>query len=659
MKSRLATLALAAILLSACVALRPGRALTLHVDPRGGANADGTAAHPFATPEAARDHLRALRKAHSLPPEPVTVLVHGGAYSVSDTFVLNRDDSGTPAAPVVWRAAPREAPVFSGGARLTNFVAVADASLRALLPATSLAQVVQCQLPAAIATNLPPLDFGGFGSGRGFRTHPAAELFFNGCALPRAGWPDAGFATVRAVATNEQTVESHGLHGSRQGVIAVDGERLARWAQEPALWLLGYWFWDWADSYERVASIAPARGEITLAPPLHTYGYRAGQPFRAVNALGELDRPGEWFIDPARGLVIFYPPSDPRRARVELSLCPRPLARIAGASDLRVEGLTWELAAGDAVRVENAERVALVGCTVRNCGGDGIAVTGGHSNTLLGCTVHGMGRGGLAVSGGDRRTLERGGHRVEACTVYDLSRVDRTYTPAVLVSGVGQEVVRNEVHDVPSSALRIGGNDHVIARNEIHHVVTESDDQGAVDMWGDPTFRGIAYLNNYFHDVGSAWNGSTEVKLGQAAIRLDDAISGVHIAGNRFERCGSGRTGFGAVQIHGGKDNLIESNVFIACSAAVSFSAWKAERWTNFVAGRLEKKDIDAALYVRRYPALASLAADPNTVTLRGNLAIDTPLLRRGHAAVTQENNRVLTNAPPPRLRQGDYGPKR
>ena len=29
--------------------------------------------------------------------------------------------------------------------------------------------------------------------------------------------------------------------------------RFARWAKEKDLWLYGYWHWDWADAYEKVA----------------------------------------------------------------------------------------------------------------------------------------------------------------------------------------------------------------------------------------------------------------------------------------------------------------------------------------------------------------------------------------------------------------------
>ena len=49
-------------------------------------------------------------------------------------------------------------------------------------------------------------------------------------------------------------------------------------------------------------------------------------------------------------------------------------------------------------------------------------------------------------------------------------------------------------------------------------------------------------------------------------------ISGVAIYGNVFERCGAVQ--FGGVQIHGGKDNLVDGNLFMDCFAGISFSRW-------------------------------------------------------------------------------------
>ena len=211
---------------------------------------------------------------------------------------------------------------------------------------------------------------------------------------------------------------------------------------------------------------------------------------------------------------------------------------------------------------------------------------------------------------------------VENCCIHHLSRIDHTYTPGVLFDGVGARASNNLIHDVASSALRLNGNDHLVERNEVTRVVLESDDQGGVDMWGNATFRGNVFRNNYFHHLGN-WAGTNETLLhGQAGIRLDDAISGVLVEGNIFHKCSAGKIGFGGVQIHGGKDNLLTGNLFVDCRAAVSFTAWGRERWLQFVATAMEDSAIDPALYLKRYPELARLKDDPDVNIVRGNAIV-------------------------------------
>ncbi|HPJ98800.1 MAG TPA: hypothetical protein PKW60_04900, partial [Candidatus Hydrogenedentes bacterium] len=159
--------------------------------------------------------------------------------------------------------------------------------------------------------------------------------------------------------------------------------------------------------------------------------------------------------------------------------------------------------------------------------------------------------------------------------------------------------------------------------NEIYRVVQESDDQGGADMWGDATFRGNVYHYNYWHHIGNQTNPADAPDCGQAGIRLDDAISGTRICGNVFHRTSSGKAGFGGVQIHGGKDNLIDNNVFVECMAAVSFSAWGDARWRDFVGNAMESPEIDSELYVQRYPELARLLEDHDINILARNLALN------------------------------------
>lgn len=115
----------------------------------------------------------------------------------------------------------------------------------------------------------------------------------------------------------------------------------------------------------------------------------------------------------------------------------------------------------------------------------------------------------------------------------DISRLKRTYTPAVHLDGCGQRVAHNLFERMPSSAMRIEGNDHLIELNLIRKVVEESDDQGGIDMFGNPLYRGVVIRWNRWSDIrGGTHNGA-------AGVRLDDMISGIVVHGNLFERRGA------------------------------------------------------------------------------------------------------------------------
>ena len=311
---------------------------------------------------------------------------------------------------------------------------------------------------------------------------------------------------------------------------------------------------------------------------------------------------------------------------------------------MRFEGLRWELGSADGLKIEGGTNCVFTGCTVRHFAGNGVEIQGGRKHGLLSCNLHSMGRGGAVVSGGSRQTLAPGGHFIENCDIHTLSRIDHTYTPAILLEGVGNRIAHNRLHDILSSAMRVEGNDHQIEYNEIFNAVLESDDQGGADMFGNPTYRGNVYRFNYWHHIGN-WRGTGEQpKCGQAGIRLDDAICGTLIFGNIFEKCSAGKLGFGAIQIHGGKENVVENNVFVDCAAAVSCSPWSEKSWRESVKSALDSPAIDRALYLARYPALAQLLENPNRNFIRGNVALRcTELTRRAPKVLESTNNVILT----------------
>lgn len=625
---------------------RPKPAVVFFVATDGDDANPGTKEKPFCSLERARNAIRALKQSQKLPAGGADVCIRGGLYRVLKTFELGQQDSGTADSPIVYRAADGETPIFQGGIRLSGFQPVGREDILARLPEESRAHVVCVDLKPLGVKGIKPLELGGFCSGRGFRTHPTQELFFNGQAMTLARWPNHGFQKVHDIVVHDGE-PSHGLVGSKTGLFQYEGDRPTRWLKENDAWLYGYWFWGWADSYERIASIDTAKREIKLTTPYSTYGYRKGQPFYAVNVLAEIDMPGEWYLDRADSMLYFWPPKDLKDAVVELSLGEFPFLKIEKASHVAVEHLTWELGGGDAVCVNGGDHCLIAGCTVRRCGGNAIEVHGGAEHGVLSCNVYSMGRGGIVISGGDRKTLSPAKHFVENCEIHDLSRIDHTYTAAIVMSGVGNRIAHNRLHDILSSAIRVGGNDHVTEFNDVYRVVQESDDQGGVDMWGDPTIRGIIYRFNSWRCIGNWRHANEGPDCGQAGIRLDDAISGVLIYGNVFYRASAGKLGFGGVQIHGGKDNVIDNNLFVDCESAISLSPWGSERWKQFTAKSLDLPEIDRNLYIKRYPELATLGENADRNTVARNLVVQCrTFLRRDSGRLHLHDNLETVDDP-------------
>ncbi len=340
--------------------------------------------------------------------------------------------------------------------------------------------------------------------------------------------------------------------------------------------MFGAWEHLWAGNYLKVARLDPEARRVATAQA-SSYGFREGNPFYFLNVLEELDQPGEWYLDRASGLLYVLPPADLSKARVDFPLLSAPFVAMQDVRNVTLRGLTFEVGRAEGAVITGGEQVLLAGCTFQQLGANGVVIRGGTGHGVLGCDIRSVGAGGVRVAGGDRKTLTPGNHFVENCHISDFSRVDRVYAPAVHVDGVGQRIAHNLFHDSPHHGMRVEGYEHTIEFNEIHSVVYEFDDQAGIDIYGNPAYRGLVLRNNFWHHIGSGYNVA-----GQAGIRLDDFISDVLIYGNVFYRCAGGK--FGGVQIHGGKDNIVDNNLFIDCKYAISFSPWGQARWLERLA---------------------------------------------------------------------------
>ncbi|MBL7039828.1 MAG: hypothetical protein ISR77_14420, partial [Pirellulaceae bacterium] len=114
---------------------------------------------PFATLTRARNAIREL-KSEKRSKGPVTVMVLGGTYYLTEPFVLDSQDTGTDQEPITYTAYPGQKPILSGGRKIVGWEPYQGNILRCHLPETK--------------------------EGRwSFR-----QLFFNGERQIRARWPN-------------------------------------------------------------------------------------------------------------------------------------------------------------------------------------------------------------------------------------------------------------------------------------------------------------------------------------------------------------------------------------------------------------------------------------------------------------------------------------
>lgn len=561
----------------------------------------GTRQEPFPTLTRARDEVRKLKSRGIDGPIAVTILP--GRYPITESLQLSAEDSGAADAPVVYRAAEQGTVVLYGGHRLSGFTNVTDEAIRDRLPDESRDKVLQCDLKSLGIDDYGELKVRGFGQGS---APPTLELFIDGKAMPLARWPNLGFVGIGRL------VHPGSPQDNTPSIFEYLSDRHERWIGAKDAWLFGYFKYLWADSTIEIAEIDPVKKTITTATA-YRYGgtgmdTRQGIQYYAFNLLEEIDMPGEWYLDRSSGVLYLYPRSEQRPIKAEIGLLSSPMIQMSGVSHVQIRGITFDLGRSFAVEAASCHDCWFIGCTISRFAGDGFIIRGGTNNRAIGLDVNRIGRAAMLVSGGDRNTLAPGGHVVENCKINNFGRIDRTYTPAIRLEGVGNRVAHNQMFDGPSSAMRIEGNDHTIEFNEVHSMVKESDDQGAIDMFRNPTYRGVVFRHNYFHQIGKT-DGGAEVH-GQAAIRFDDAISGMVVYGNVFRQCGAGN--FGALQINSGRDNTIDNNLFIECKQGLT-GGWRSGNtvWQELRTGKPLTSVIQTDLYLKRYPQIATMMNEP------------------------------------------------
>lgn len=230
--------------------------------------------------------------------------------------------------------------------------------------------------------------------------------------------------------------------------------------------------------------------------------------FVVWNVREGMTRPGQWYLDRERGLIVYWPLDGELPGRPDV-LAPtrRAVLRLAGTAerpvrDVRLKGLTFgvtttPLQAGGfgarlfegAIEAQYAHGLRLDGVTLRWAGGYGMRVQSSDGVRIERCTAHDTGAGGILLTG-------KGG--VVARTL--IRHVGRTYPSALALSVHGERwrVHRNTLHHTPYSAISAGGRALRFEANRFHHVVEELVDGAAIYVYAG---KGCMLRGNYTYAV--------------------------------------------------------------------------------------------------------------------------------------------------------------
>lgn len=459
------------------------------------------------------------------------------------------------------------------------------------------------------------------------------EPFINGEPLNLSRWPNDSTLSIGNILF-EGSLPYKFDEGNKGAVFSYTEEKINNWKYLDNVWISGYFCHGYADDLLPVKINKQKKAIEALIP--HYWGIDNKKPWNRYsffNVLDELDLNKEYVIDVENQKIYFK--YDTKINEIVLSNLDQPFFDLYDVKNIKFENIIFEYSRFLALSMAKCQHVTINNCTFRNIGSAAISVglgvkpfdklvedsvgvlsrgligalpqhlyaqtevnrMAGFDNKIINCKFYNLGSGAVSLGGGNRISLESGNNSIENCLIYSTNRIEKTYRPAIHVTGVGNKVQNCEIYNLPSMAILMHGNNHLILNNYIHDVCYEVDDNGAIYYGRNPTECGNVIRGNFFANIGNDYSC--------CSVYIDDCAGGLLVENNTFFKAGRY-----AVLLGGGSDNKILNNLIVNTPIALHVDN-RLENWAKHLLdkGGLFEKRLNAVnafgeIYVKAYPYL-------------------------------------------------------
>ncbi len=540
---------------------------------------------PFCTLLRARNAVREAKEGGLKG--PITVMVRGGKYFLDKTLLLGPKDSGTRDCPVRYMAYPGEQPILSGGQKVSGWKPYKG-------------KIVQAEVPWV--------------RGRTCRVPRIRQLFCNGVRQRRSRYPkfDPDNPLYGGWAFVDDPVEE-----DRKKVLKYKkGTFRHQWAK-PAEGEVNVIHAGWCNNIIPIQEIDHDNRTIRLVhetmvvdiPPWYFdwSHFARGTRYYVENLLEELDTPGEWCVDHEDGIAYFWPEVDDIETAEVIIPALDCLIDMSGASWITISGFKFtETSSGDdyhrlglegcgpmrpqlgwvyvgeALHMKNTEHCCIENNHFDSVGGNAIYLEAHNIRNYIRRNEIGYaGTNGICLVGSTTQypvfNYVQDNH-IHHCGILN------TYVAGVFLGlSDGNVIAHNYIHNTPSHAINLGVNGfgrNIVEYNELRYAAESAFDTATINAWMDVPQNHIAvdaersgHIIRYNLITDTVGCGVSEddtliapESTNTKGIYLDDCSSNCMVYGNIIVRVGIG------LQIHLGKHNIAENNIFVDCKWALHFA---------------------------------------------------------------------------------------